>query len=333
MTLISLIESNFEKIQSSCHSQQVKYASITLVGLVTAICSVQEATAEITYSQLPKANIEESRQITPVYATSNNPAVVNSSNPVRLMNIDSGYDRVSGKDFDSNEDSIGQLIRKAEATRYDKSLNIEQRTRIKPFNNSQQYDGRQNQIIDRLDFSQWLNASSYRANQVKEYKNFLSGFVGSRNVPPMEQLLSTARSWADCGYEPYQVPPRELWTNIVLTLRVFNELKSQGILPASTEIRSVYRSPGLNACAGGAGSSKHMTNGAIDVWVPEYNDEPWYINPMKDRLCQFWATQGESYNLGLGMYATGSIHLDTQGYRLWGAQHTEFGSPCRYVNQ
>ena len=181
-----------------------------------------------------------------------------------------------------------------------------------------------------MDFNAWLNSNSYRARQVAEYQSYLSSRVGARNVPPLSQLLTTARSWQKCGYEPYQLPPQELWSNIVPTLHLYSELKNQGILPPSTEIRSVYRSPGLNDCAGGADGSKHMNASAIDVWVPEYEDNLWRLSTMQDGLCQFWQYQGQAYNFGLGLYSTGAIHLDTDGYRKWGFNHASSSSSCRY---
>ena len=181
-----------------------------------------------------------------------------------------------------------------------------------------------------MDFNTWLNSNSYRAGQVANFERYLNSRVGAQNVPPLSQLLTTARSWDKCGYEPYQLPPQELWSNIVPTLQLYGQLKNQGILPASTEIRSVYRSPGLNDCAGGASSSKHMTAGAIDIWVPQYEGNSWQLSSMQDRLCEFWQYQGQSHNFGLGLYSTGAIHLDTDGYRKWGFNHASSGSPCRY---
>ncbi|GAF61240.1 LOW QUALITY PROTEIN: hypothetical protein JCM18903_1226 [Psychrobacter sp. JCM 18903] len=181
-----------------------------------------------------------------------------------------------------------------------------------------------------MDFNAWLNSNSYRARQVADFQRYLNSRVAAQNVPPMSQLLTTARSWSKCGYEPYQLPPQELWANIVPTLRLYGELKHQGFYPPSSEIRSVYRSPGLNGCAGGADSSKHMNASAIDIWVPEYEDNLWRLSTMQDGLCQFWQYQGQSHNFGLGLYATGAIHLDTDGYRKWGFNHASSSSSCRY---
>ncbi len=192
-------------------------------------------------------------------------------------------------------------------------------------------DNRYNQAASMsIDFSSWLNSSSWRAQQVASYQQYLSARLGAQNVPPLDQLLTTARSWDKCGYEPYQLPPQELWSNIVPTLRLYSDLKRQGILPASTEIRSVYRSPDLNSCAGGADASKHMTGGAMDIWVPNYEEDLWRISKLQDGLCQFWQYQGNAYSFGLGLYSTGAIHLDTQGYRKWGFQHASSSSACRY---
>ncbi|WP_230658943.1 D-Ala-D-Ala carboxypeptidase family metallohydrolase [Psychrobacter sp. I-STPA10] len=188
-------------------------------------------------------------------------------------------------------------------------------------------------LVDEMDFNRWLNASVERRNSVARYREYLAAQLGSYNVPPMQQLLTTARSWAQCGYEPYQLPPEYLWPNMINTLRLYAVLRQQGILPPTTQIRSVYRSPDLNDCAGGAASSKHMTNGAIDIWVPEYEGNEWQINQMQNNLCDFWGYQGQYYEFGLGLYSTGSIHIDTQGYRKWGSSHSSASSPCRFDYQ
>lgn len=246
----------------------------------------------------------------------------------------------------SNGDSMQSLIaQKQRDFEIDASLSIEENKRVnvnqrRPTynttyrNNSYStanntYNRAYNDFTS-MDFNAWLNSNSYRAQQVAEYQRYLSSRVGAQNVPPLSQLLTTARSWDKCGYEPYQLPPRELWANIVPTLHLYSELKNQGILPISTEIRSVYRSPGLNECAGGADSSKHMNASAMDIWVPEYEDNLWRLSTMQDGLCQFWQYQGKPYNFGLGLYATGAIHLDTDGYRKWGFNHASSSSSCRY---
>ena len=176
------------------------------------------------------------------------------------------------------------------------------------------------------DFAHWLNENPYERQTVYAYDVYWQRHLG--RAVPMHELLTTARSWQACGFERYAVPPRELWTNIIPTLNLYYTLQWQGVLPTGTQIRSVYRSPDLNACAGGAPASKHLTNGAIDIWVPTLHSEAAILD-LKDNLCQFWRTNGQMYHFGLGLYATGAIHLDTQGYRKWGAEYTRADSPCR----
>ncbi len=178
-----------------------------------------------------------------------------------------------------------------------------------------------------LDFDSWLNGFNNR-QQADEYRYYLQQRLGT--VPPMSQLLRTARSWSTCGASPYEVPPRYLWDNMVSTLRLYAELKRQGILPYSTVIRSVYRNPSLNRCANGARGSKHKVNSAMDLWVPSFDYDIWQKHNVQDKLCQFWLYQGRSYNFGLGIYSTGAIHIDTDGYRKWGSKYTLKHSACRF---
>ena len=178
------------------------------------------------------------------------------------------------------------------------------------------------------DFKDWLATHSYQKAEVLAYQNYLQSQLGT--IPPMDQLLASARDARRCGFEPYEVPPASLWQNMVPTLQLLQHMQKQGYLPYSTIIRSVYRNPALNDCAGGAGESKHMTNGAIDIWVPENEGNKWAVDSTIDGLCQFWQSSGQSYNFGLGLYPTGSVHLDTQGFRKWGASHSSSSSPCRF---
>ncbi|MGM8884430.1 D-Ala-D-Ala carboxypeptidase family metallohydrolase [Psychrobacter sp. 1U2] len=219
-----------------------------------------------------------------------------------------------------------RVITPSRSPRYNTSYNTPYNTQYsRPSSNNGSYYG-----DSATDFNTWSNSNRYRAQQVANYQRYLSSQLGTQNVPPMDQLLTTARSWDRCGYEPFQLPPQELWSNMVPTLRLYSQLKNQGVLPASTEIRSVYRSPNLNACAGGATNSKHMTAGAIDIWVPEYDGDLWQLSRMQDSLCQFWQYQGQAMDFGLGLYSTGAVHLDSQGYRKWGFNNASSSSSCRY---
>lgn len=179
-------------------------------------------------------------------------------------------------------------------------------------------------------YDDWLTTHDYYRYQINEYKDYLTRQLGASNVPPMSQLLRTARSWQKCGAQPYQVPPRYLWANMVPTLKLYATLKQQGIVPHSAIIRSVYRNYSLNRCAGGASASKHLENSAIDIYVPGTENNRWAITNLQEGLCQFWLYHGQAHNFGLGLYATEAIHMDTSNYRKWGAHHTSSSSSCRF---
>lgn len=261
----------------------------------------------------------------------------NDNNDTSSVYIRPSYSTINNGSTMLNNDSMQSLIeQKQREFSIDGELSIKENQRVITSRRSSTYNTGNIEAYNTssynmdMSFNTWLNSDRYRAQQVTNFQRYLNSQVGARNVPPLEQLLTTARSWDKCGYEPYQLPPQELWSNAVPTLKLYSILKNQGVLPASSEIRSAYRSPGLNDCAGGANSSKHMTGGALDIWVPEYDGDLWRISTMQDSLCQFWQYQGQSYNFGLGLYSTGAIHLDTQGYRKWGFNSVSSSSACRY---
>lgn len=318
-------------IKNHTHSQIQK----PIIALLICASSVSVHAAIITDNSERRIQIRHGSSTD----SSSNAYITPATN---ATSYNAGTTMLNGASGDSMQ---GLIAQKQRDFALDASLSIEENkqvniTRRTPVYNTTYSNNRYNTAsntynsadndYNNMDFNGWLNSNSYRARQVADYQRYLSSRLGAQNVPPLSQLLTTARSWSKCGYEPYQLPPQELWANIVPTLRLYSELKQQGVLPASSEIRSVYRSPGLNDCAGGAASSKHMNGSAIDIWVPEYENNLWQRSNMQEGLCQFWQYQGGAHNFGLGLYATGAIHLDTDGYRKWGFNHASSGSACRY---
>lgn len=175
-------------------------------------------------------------------------------------------------------------------------------------------------------FRNWLDADfdGQKKTQVNAYYKYLMQQVGY--IPPMEQLLRSARSWLVCGFEPYGVPPEEYWQSMVDTLRLLKLLKEQAYLPEDFELVSVYRNAELNRCAKGSRGSKHIINAAVDIKIP-YQD-PSEREILEDNLCQFWHDQGAEHALGLGLYRSGTIHIDTQGHRTWGSTYGKRSSRC-----
>ncbi|WP_269914984.1 D-Ala-D-Ala carboxypeptidase family metallohydrolase [Acinetobacter sp. HY1485] len=179
-------------------------------------------------------------------------------------------------------------------------------------------------------YIQWISQDNHQ-QQVAEYEKFLNqNNVG--NIVPAFELLRTARDWQKCGSSEYAVPNRELWANQVPTLKVFKYLVATKVL-TDFEVTSVYRDLPTNQCAGGANSSRHLYNSAIDFRLGPVIPQPQdyiAIENTKFKLCQFWAQYGQSLNMGIGLYASGQIHVDTQGYRTWGPNLSHSSSMCNF---
>jgi hypothetical protein len=143
---------------------------------------------------------------------------------------------------------------------------------------------------------------------------------GLDSVVPLHELLRSASSWEECGGSPYAVPPMAQWPFVRSTLLLVRELRTKGVL-GEFEIHSAYRDEELNRCAGGAKGSAHLRAFAIDL-TPREDDGAGL------RLCDFWRQDGASWNMGLSRYPSGRIHIDTNGYRTWGQDHSSRTSFC-----
>lgn len=154
-----------------------------------------------------------------------------------------------------------------------------------------------------------------------ENRRFREMLVDARlyGVVPIHQLLRSASDWRLCKASPFAVPPASHWPAVRSTLALIKTLDQQGILN-QFEVVSAYRDPRLNACAGGAPSSAHMRAFAVDLLLPPWADP----NP----LCRFWQQHGQAWNMGLGRYPSGRIHIDTAGYRTWGGDGGAGSSFC-----
>lgn len=155
---------------------------------------------------------------------------------------------------------------------------------------------------------------------VSEFEQYLAT-SNLDGVVPTRQLARTATDWRKCGGPRFEIPPRDQWVQVARVLTLVAELKSRKIL-ADFEAVSNFRNAELNACAGGATNSAHTKAFAIDV-IPRHGriDEA--------QLCDFWRTDGKAWDMGLGKYPSGRIHLDTSGYRTWGWDQTQTTSLCQ----
>jgi hypothetical protein len=155
--------------------------------------------------------------------------------------------------------------------------------------------------------------------EIRAYEVFLKAHKVD-NIVPSEQLLKTARNWDSCNVELYAVPPKQIWANIIPTLKAVKRLKATGALKKPIAA-SVYRNPSLNKCAGGAENSRHLILSAIDF---DIDASPSSL----PALCHQWRRLGPGLKLGLGFYTPTRIHLDTTGFRTWGTDHSRNTSLC-----
>lgn len=167
---------------------------------------------------------------------------------------------------------------------------------------------------DPIDYGVWA-----REHKVHEFEAFLAE-SRLKGVVRTRHLLRTATAWRECGGPRWELPPRELWPEVAVVLRLVAELKRLRILQ-DVEAVSNYRNPRLNACAGGARRSSHTRSFAMDIVA-----EPGDVDVAA--LCSFWRSEGKTWRMGLSRYPSGRIHLDTSGHRTWGADHTSRTSMC-----
>jgi uncharacterized protein YcbK (DUF882 family) len=125
--------------------------------------------------------------------------------------------------------------------------------------------------------------------------------------------------WRECKAAPFKVPPVEYWDDSVALLQLLQELRRVGAL-GSFAVVSAYRDPQLNRCSGGSRGSSHMRF-AVDV-LP--------LTPGSDeKLCAFWRQSGQRWDMGMSRYPSGRIHVDRNGWRTWGANHSRSSAFCR----
>lgn len=168
-----------------------------------------------------------------------------------------------------------------------------------------------------LAFAAWRTS---QGQPLAEFERHLAT-EGVAQVLPLHQLLRSASSWRECGAEPFALPPREQWPAVASVLRLLQALQAAGAMGRALEVHSGYRHPALNTCAQGAAGSAHLRSFALD-FTPLDGSDP------TAGLCAFWRTQGRAWNMGLSRYPSGRIHIDTAGYRTWGADHTGQSSVC-----
>jgi hypothetical protein len=172
-------------------------------------------------------------------------------------------------------------------------------------------------------WQQWLAEDPSRPAAVEALWQHLASKGLDRVVPP-HQLLRSASAWQSCEAPPFGVPPQSTWEHLTQVLRLIETLRAQGVLDRF-EVHSGHRDEALNRCAGGAPGSAHWRGFALDITpldpvaAPpgDAGADPAAAD-VATRLCTFWRQHGEAWQMGLGRYPSGRLHLDTLRWRRWG---------------
>lgn len=174
----------------------------------------------------------------------------------------------------------------------------------------------------RADYYAWLARDPSHRHEVQAFRDHLAA-QGLEDVVPVWQLIRTSSSWRACNAERFEVAPREKWVHISATLRFVRD----EVVPALGPVEAVsgYRNERLNRCSAGAPQSAHRHFFALDL-AP--------VNPAVHRgtmirqICAAHARDGRAYNTGLGFYNGMRFHVDSNGFRRWGANGSSATSPC-----
>ena len=174
---------------------------------------------------------------------------------------------------------------------------------------------------EREDFAAWMRAPHNREQVVAFYMHLKSN--GVEDVVPVWQLVRTSSSWRQCGASGFEVAPREKWDNIVKTLKFVEK----DVVPAVGKVQAVsgYRNEHLNRCSNGAPASAHRHFTALDL-VPA--DPSVTRARLVSQVCAAHAREGRANDTGLGFYNGVRFHVDSNGFRRWGANGSGATSPC-----
>lgn len=178
----------------------------------------------------------------------------------------------------------------------------------------------------KADYLAWLSRDAGARTMVLSFKSFLEA-ADVDDVVPTWQLVRTASKWRDCGGPRFEVAPAAEWVHIADTLR-FVEAEVEPVI-GDVQPVSGFRNAELNQCAGGAKASAHRHFYALDL-IPA--DEDVSRTALIRDVCRIHNAAGREFGIGLGFYSGMRFHLDSKGYRRWGANGSGATSPCATGN-
>jgi hypothetical protein len=171
-------------------------------------------------------------------------------------------------------------------------------------------------------YQSWLTKGDNKA-EVNALAAYLQR-VGVGDVYPLDQILRSDTKWRRCKAEPFAVPRRQYWRNMIPALKL---IRSEIIpLVGPVEAQSVFRDAAINSCITGARQSFHLRFRAIDMKPLPGVTRAQLIA----KLCRLHREKGAELNMGLGIYKGTRFHIDTAGYRGWGHDYRGSSFPCRH---
>ena len=178
----------------------------------------------------------------------------------------------------------------------------------------------------KADYLAWLARDPGARAEVLGFKQFLD-MNKVEDVIPTWQLVRTASKWRECDGPRFEVAPFTEWQHIASTLRF---VKSH-VEPVIGDVEAVsgFRNAELNQCSGGAKASAHRHFFALDL-VPANDELP--RASMIRSICRIHDFRGQDFGVGLGFYTGTRFHVDSKGFRRWGADGKGATSPCNTGN-
>jgi hypothetical protein len=175
---------------------------------------------------------------------------------------------------------------------------------------------------NKADYLAWLAKDPGVRAEVLSFRSYLHA-AGVEDVIPTWQLVRTASKWRDCSGPRFEVAPMGEWTHIAETLQ-FVKAHVEPVI-GDVEAVSGFRNAELNECSGGAKASAHRHFYALDL-IPA--SESLDRSAMIRSICRVHDLRGDDYGIGLGFYAGNRFHVDSKGFRRWGADGKGATSPC-----
>jgi hypothetical protein len=173
----------------------------------------------------------------------------------------------------------------------------------------------------KADYLAWLARDPGARAEVMSFKSYLDA-AGVDGAVPTWELVRTASMWRECSGPRFEVAPAGEWPHIAATLAFVRNHVEPVVGPV--EVVSGFRDEELNKCAHGAPQSAHRHFFAIDM-VPV--SDIGRAGLMRS-LCKIHDFRGEQYQIGLGFYSGTRFHVDSKGFRRWGADGKGASSPC-----